>query len=380
MPLLHIEELLAAAHHNDNSLRQMIEDLARIHGGQVYQALFKALFQLDLTASGAQNHWRAAMRLKEKSSPNTSIRAALLEQLHIHTNIISDPRIIEAEKLKNLQQRSMTDGLTGLFNQSYFKQQLDLQVSAAKGLPGAVFSLLLFDLDHFKQYNDRCGHLYGDKALQQVGKILATVLEEKAIAARYGGEEFAVLLPNTSQSEAIIIAEKIRSAVEVGDFAGEERLDAGRVTISGGIATFPEAGRTPAALLAHADSNLYVAKKTRNQIHPRNSNTRQIIRHAIHNIVNVFDRRDGHFKSSLSADISYSGMLLKSDLSAKIGADLTLRFPYPFWPSDHSAEAQVRHIRSHTSRGAFLIGVEFKQPQVAFIEDILSTEIYAAAN
>lgn len=380
MPLHRVEELLTISCQDDRALKQLIEKLAQVHGSQTYQALFKALFQLDLTAAGAQNHWRAAMRIKEKSRLHCSIRAALLEQLHIHENIISDPRIIEAEKLKALQRRAMTDGLTRLYNQSYFKQQLELQVSTAKGKPDTVFSLLLFDLDHFKQYNDRCGHLHGDKALAQVGQAIRCLLPEDGIAARYGGEEFAAILPNTALPQAITIAEKIRAAIEETGFDGEERLDKGRLTISGGIATFPLAGKTPVALIAHADSKLYEAKQTRNQIAPRASNARQIIRHAIRSIVEVYDERDGNFKSSLSTDISYTGMLMKSNLSAAVGAQLTLHFPFPFWPSDHSAEARVRHIQNHATNGAYLIGVEFKQPQVEFVEHILPAEIYPAAS
>jgi diguanylate cyclase (GGDEF)-like protein len=378
MPLLRIEELLAVTKQGDRAFRSLIDDLARMHGSQVYQALFKAMFQLEMTASDAQNHWRAALRIQEKSQPRVSLRSALLEQLHCCANLLADPRIIEAAKLKNLYAQAMTDGLTRLYNQSYFKLQLDLHVSAAKGLPGTVFSLLPFDLDHFKQYNDRCGHLLGDKALTQVSLAISEFVPKNAISARYGGEEFAVLLPNTPLAEAIICAENIRALVEDLSFEGEDRLDKGRLTISGGIATYPLAGQTSVALIAHADSNLYQAKKNRNQIIPRTSNTRQIIRHAIHNIVNVFDPEEGNFKSSLSSDISYTGMLIKSDLSAQIGSDMSLRFPFPFWPSEHSAEARVRHIRNHTSRGTYLIGVEFKQPQVAFIENILSSEIYAS--
>jgi diguanylate cyclase (GGDEF)-like protein len=274
----------------------------------------------------------------------------------------------------------MTDGLTCLFNQSYFKQQLNLHVSAAKGHPGTVFSLLLFDLDHFKQYNDRCGHLHGDIALAQVGQTICALLPANGIAARYGGEEFAVLLPNTDLPQAIIFAEKIRSAIEEACFKGEERLDKGRLTISGGIATFPEAGKTAVALIAHADSKLYEAKKNRNQIIPSDSDTRQIIRHAIRNLIEVYDERDGQYKSSLSTDISYTGMLMKSNLAAAVGAELSLRFPFPFWPSEHCTEARVRHIRSQNLGGAYLIGVEFTQPQVDFIEHLLPSEIYQAAN
>jgi len=380
MPQLRVEQLLAATQQDDRALRQLVENLARIHGGQVYQALFKALFQLDLTAASAQNHWRIAMRIKEKSRPSRSIRAILLEHIHIHENLIVDPRIIEAEKLKNLQRQAMTDGLTCLFNQSYFKQQLDLLVDSSQGQPGTFFSVLLFDLDHFKQYNDRCGHLHGDRVLAQVSQTICINLPQNGIAARYGGEEFAVILPGSKLPQAILFAEKIRETIENTCFDGEERLDKGRLTISGGIATFPEAGRTSVALIAHADSKLYEAKKDRNQIAPRTSNTRQIIRHAIRNIVEVYDVREGNFKSSLSADISYTGMLLKSNMSAAIGTELTLRFPFPFWPSEHSAEAQVRHVRNQEPRGAYLIGVEFSKPQVEFIEHILPAEIYAASN
>ncbi len=364
---------------NDRQFVQGVNDLASQFGAQVFQQLYDFLFQLKLPEETAARYWEETSCLHPPASNHLHHRSALLNYLLFHTDELLDPRVIEASQLAQLQQNAITDGLTGLHNQAFFKQKLDATLQRTQTDPAGVFSLLLFDLDHFKQFNDRCGHLRGDQALNNVGRIISRLVPKDAVAARYGGEEFAVILPGSGQNQAIELAEQIRREVEQTPFPGEERLDRGKLTISGGVACYPVAGRSTVALIAHADSKLYDAKVTRNSISPRPSDSRGIIRHSFRSIVEVRDKTSGRFKSSLSADISYTGLLLKSTLAPQVGSRLELRFHYPFWPSDHNTYGLVRHLRNKDSRNDFLIGIEFEQPQVDFIEQLLPQELYSGA-
>src|SRR5712692_11174782 len=148
------------------------------------------------------------------------------------------------------------DPLTGLANRREFDRLL-LQEVARSRQSGQSFSLIMADLDHFKQVNDRFGHQEGDRALQQIGRLIQLVPKRATDAAfRIGGEEFAVLMGNTDKTGAVALSESLRGVTE-----GAKFLPTGEpVTISLGVATFPGDGQDAATLIAAADRALYQAK------------------------------------------------------------------------------------------------------------------------
>jgi diguanylate cyclase (GGDEF)-like protein len=371
-------DLYLASKTNHQDPAASIEYLAQSYGDDIFQRLLNKLLSKNFTQQQATDFWRAAMLNYSQDNSRMNWRSVVLDYLLSRTDLLDNPRIIDAEELKRLQAAAVTDGLTNLFNQSHFKQRLATIIQEHMSSPEAVFSLIILDLDRFKQFNDRCGHLRGDHALEKIGTLICAQLPKDALAARYGGEEFAVILPGTDLPRAIEIAEQIRCKVAETEFDGEDRLDSGKLTISGGIASYPAAGTTSDALIAYADSKLYEAKVSRNSIAPQANNTRRIIRHNYRSIVEIFNPSSGDFKNSLSADISHTGILLKSSTPAVIGSNLKLRFPYPFWPSDHFTSGMVKHVRRNGRRGAFLVGIEFLQPETDFLEEVLPAGIHPA--
>jgi diguanylate cyclase (GGDEF)-like protein len=153
--------------------------------------------------------------------------------------------------------QAITDALTGLFNRRHFEDTLDEQIERASA-EGWSLSLLLLDLDHFKQYNDRWGHTEGDSELRRVAALVQRTVRSTDIAFRYGGEELAVLLPSCAKDQAVGVAEKVRLAVGSGT-QRPSRFGA-RTTVSVGVATFPEDGRVARGLVDTADAALYQAK------------------------------------------------------------------------------------------------------------------------
>jgi diguanylate cyclase (GGDEF)-like protein len=153
--------------------------------------------------------------------------------------------------------QAITDALTGLFNRRHFEDTLDEQIERASA-EGWPLSLLLLDLDHFKQYNDRWGHTEGDAELRRVAALVQRTVRSTDIAFRYGGEELAVLLPSCAKDQAVGVAEKVRQAVGSGT-QRPSRFGA-RTTVSVGVATFPEDGRVARGLVDTADAALYQAK------------------------------------------------------------------------------------------------------------------------
>ncbi len=167
--------------------------------------------------------------------------------------------ILENSRLyQELEHAASTDQLTGLYNHRYFYQRLDEDFAAAHRDGGQV-SLILADLDHFKDYNDTYGHMFGDEVLRQVGEVLRREVGQRGIAARYGGEEFVVLTP-LAVDAAVKLAEDIRQAVENHCFEYKGAKIAG-VTISSGIASFPSQAKDQRSLLEGADQALYEAAK-----------------------------------------------------------------------------------------------------------------------
>lgn len=158
-----------------------------------------------------------------------------------------------------LEQRAITDGLTGLYNHLYFHQALNerLQAASQKGEP---LSILIADLDFFKRLNDTYGHLFGDHVLKEVASVIRTVAGDKAVAARYGGEEFAVILPNTPLEKAQETAAKIGRLVAARDFTDPNDGRRVPVTISIGVAQW-QPGESKSEFIDRADTALYQAKQ-----------------------------------------------------------------------------------------------------------------------
>jgi diguanylate cyclase (GGDEF)-like protein len=156
-----------------------------------------------------------------------------------------------AEANARLAQLAVTDGLTGLYNHRHFHERLALEVerSGRNGLPLALF---MIDVDHFKHYNDENGHPAGDDILRQLARLLAEGRRVNDFVARYGGEEFAAVLVDTSKLTAFQVADKLRErvAAEVGR----------KITISVGVAAFPEDAADAEGLVRSADAALYRAK------------------------------------------------------------------------------------------------------------------------
>ena len=159
-----------------------------------------------------------------------------------------------AVRLSRAEIEAMTDGLTGLYNHRYLHEHLTEELSRARHESRSV-ALLFCDLDFFKEYNDRLGHAAGDIALRATARAVESCTRRADLVARYGGEEFVVVLPGAAEAEAVEIAGRIRAAV------AEHHHDNGGLTISIGVATYPDSAETKESLLEAADRALYTAKR-----------------------------------------------------------------------------------------------------------------------
>ena len=199
---------------------------------------------------------------------NTTVRAVAFD--FIKTPIDNDELLIRAKcllKIKELRDKiklvSTTDELTGLHNRKYLQERLEQEISRAKRY-GTKLSCLLFDLDFFKVVNDIYGYEWGDVLLRSIADKLKQLIRKEDILTRYGDEEFLLILPNTSEDNAFLFAERFRRDIERMEFipAGEEERHP--ITISGGISTFPCLENTEEdanTIIRYAEHALYNAKK-----------------------------------------------------------------------------------------------------------------------
>jgi diguanylate cyclase (GGDEF)-like protein len=165
-----------------------------------------------------------------------------------------------ARQREELKRESITDGLTGLYNQRHFRARLMQEVERAER-SRSEFCLLMIDVDYFKQYNDAMGHESGNDALKAVAEVLRQSLRDMDSLARYGGDELSVILPDTTIAEGKALAARINSAVRRVDLPGTNSLPTGRLTLSIGGASFPHDAGSAADVILKADEALYAAKR-----------------------------------------------------------------------------------------------------------------------
>jgi diguanylate cyclase (GGDEF)-like protein len=213
--------------------------------------LATAVLMAGATSVIGQGLWQSRLRgmLEQQFELRHLNRYARRQEVHVN------------ELNRELNRVARRDSLTGVGNRLALDEAVTRLLDQGDRLRPARFALVLFDIDHFKDYNDRYGHLAGDAALGHIGEILRRATRGNDLAFRYGGEEFLLLLPDADLNGAIAVAERVRLAAEASDGIPA-------FTISGGVALCdPADGRDPEPLLRRADAALYLAKRAgRNRI------------------------------------------------------------------------------------------------------------------
>jgi diguanylate cyclase (GGDEF)-like protein len=190
---------------------------------------------------------------------NVGVRVAALDFFRNRMGVLGDVKIMQSAEYIETAKLAVTDGLTGAYNHRYFQERLRRAMERASR-EGAPVSVLMIDIDHFKKYNDVNGHTAGDVALREVASAIGRVLGRDGILARYGGEEFAAILVGRGKTQAIEVAEKLRTGVESLPIPKEGDLPRGKLTVSVGAATYPEDGAEAGELVDWADLSMYLAK------------------------------------------------------------------------------------------------------------------------
>jgi diguanylate cyclase (GGDEF)-like protein len=231
-------------------LNELFDEMMRIQNDQV-NALRSSLKEEQLEAATCSQ--REEETLDDFSRLNNELVNTQRELGRLNADL--------AVANSRLESLATTDGLTGLKNHRAFQESLEREYARA-ARDGSPLSLLMLDVDHFKQFNDQFGHPAGDGALKEVARILTQGNRlSDTVAARYGGEEFALILPKCGRNEAAAVAERLRRSVEMGPWPLRP------ITVSVGLATMIHSTPNRASLIARADAAMYRAKVSgRNQV------------------------------------------------------------------------------------------------------------------
>lgn len=163
------------------------------------------------------------------------------------------------EKNKKLDEIYIRDEKTNLYNYRHFKEHLIIDVERAKRF-GAEIALAMIDIDYFKRYNDHSGHIAGDKVLLRIAEIIKEECRATDIPSKFGGDEFALLFPKTDRYTALEISERLRTIISAEPFEHEQKQPGGQLTVSIGVAAWPDDASDWSSLISNADKALYEAK------------------------------------------------------------------------------------------------------------------------
>jgi len=315
--------LLEANGPGEDTLLDSFEKL-RSQGHAVYSAALFILSHLSFSESEARRHWRRILAhrslLGMTLHRDVGLRVAMLDYFVNVNRALDNPKVIELSVYERTERSALTDGLTGLYNHAYFVGALKREVQRARRA-GTRVSLAMFDLDNFKRINDSRGHLEGDRVLARTAALVREGLREADVAARYGGEEFAVVLPDTPRTGAFVVAERTRRRVE--ERVGRRRSGQS-VTVSGGVASFPDDAAGPEELVQRADQALYRSKADgKNRITLAEGERRRHLRVPVSHRVYV-DGRVPHRLAARARNVSESGLLVSLDEPLPVGAAVSL--------------------------------------------------------
>ena len=343
-----------------------LEQIAKSEGDLVFPVVLNVFTQLDFSREEAKGIWEGILthrrEMSESFKRQVNLLTAICDYFMTIRKSFNYPKVVELNVFEEANYFSKCDSLTGLYNRGYFEECLSGEISRSRRY-NTEFSILFLDLDDFKQVNDTRGHLAGDYVLKKVANLIKKEKREEDVVARYGGEELVIILPETNKVNTIIKAERIRKKIQ--DMPLEFDGNIIKISISGGVATFPQDASEPNKLIQCADQALYRAKSEgKNRICLFSSDKRQYVRVDFAGQVKVHPLGKWVGQSQVFAqgkDLSLSGILFESKNPMEMGAKLQLEVPLP--GPDHPIILVGTVVRVEVFENHYDIGVSFVQLQ-----------------
>jgi len=332
-------------------------DRERRLGAQVYADALRHLTRRDFSPAEAREHLFNILAHHATLSAGlgrfVGLRTTVCDYFTAQVPVLRDPVLMDLDQLAASERFALVDELTGLSNRRHFNHALEREIERARRQHRHC-SLLMFDVDRFKDFNDSYGHLAGDAALRQVAKVLTDSVRLVDQVARYGGEEFAVILPQTGRLEALMVAERTRASMEALRW-GHDGAEMPPLTVSVGSATFPSDTDDIRGLVEKADQALYRAKGTgRNRVCEASADPRRHQRFPLK--IPTQCRLQGRaILPGLTLNLSLEGLLYRGAQGVPAGSDLETVLTDP--KAGLSLPLQVRAVHTQQAPEGFYIGL-----------------------
>ena len=323
-------EVLSEDAHNTKRLLARLDSITRESGVGAYSALLLILTHLAFEEGEARGHWEKILAHRHELSlalgRDIGLRVALVDYFMNVNRRLVQPTLIDLELFETRDQTASTDVLTGLADDRSFRGWVQSELRRAKRY-GQKVALVVFDLDDFGDVNDALGKLVCDRLLREIAILLNNKIRDIDLAARPGEDELALLLPETDRNGALLVAERFRREVE-RYFARREA--AGRtleLSVSGGVACYPDDATTPELLLERAAQALYHAKASgKNTVHLYHPERRRYLR---------FDLEPGRFEVEVlepdpvaeasPCNLSRNGLVFTCPEALEVGEEIEIR-------------------------------------------------------
>ena len=319
-------------HPDEKKLVAALKRIITRHGPMVCQVILHVLTSLNLEVSEAAQCWSEIIdhrrTMQTAMQREVGLRTAICDYFTTVHKSLKNPMVVELQIFEKTLKNSHQDGLTRLFNRTYFDAALERELSIAKRHDTDV-SLLFFDIDDFKQINDTCGHQVGDEALVQLADIIVSEKRTGDIAVRYGGEEMIIILPHTNNVDALVLGERIRKRVERTPLPCDDGAEV-FFTISGGLVSYPNDAVDAVSLLKYADTAMYRAKGSgKNNISFFSKDKRRYLRidYRMPLQIKELDFETSAIEAGTGKNICLGGLLFETDKAYRIGSRLQLNLP-----------------------------------------------------
>ena len=322
-------QLLAEDTQNTERLLARLEAISRESGVEAHAALLLILTQLAFDEAEARDHWEGILAHRHGLSlalgRDAGLRVAVLDYFMNVNRRMAQPTLIDVE-MERATLAGGGDALTGLAGDRAFRSELSGELRRAKRY-GHRVAIALFDLDGFSAVNERVGNIVGDRLLREAGMVLGNKIRDIDLASRPGEDEFSILLPQTDRNGAFLVAERFRRELESHYRKREAGGKPVELTISGGVAAYPDDALDAETLVARAAQALYQAKASgKNAVVVHSAERRRYLR---------FDLRSRRCEIEVLApadagdarprNLSRSGLLVASPEPLEVGEEVEIR-------------------------------------------------------
>lgn len=350
-------------------LLSRLREIRSFEGLAAFSEVVHLLAHVELTEPDAEELLVELLRHRGEMSGqlgrDPGLQVAAIDFLTHVRPLLTNPTVVELTLLDQTERYAITDPLTDLFNRRFFQSALDTEVRRSHR-HSLELAVLMLDLDSFKSVNDVYGHPFGDRVLRRAGGAIRRSVRESDTACRFGGEEFCVILPETDRLGAFAAGERVRRNLE-NDFA-DTQIDGRLVamTISGGVACFPDDGETSEALVDRADEALYRSKlRGRNRIVIHHAEKRRATRYPVNTSTRarLAMRPRGEADEVHPLNLSTGGALLESVRGYRRADAVVLTLECGSGPC--ILPARVVRVEDRDGAEVRRVAVEFERPMSA---------------